>query len=62
MERTKKVSTANKATGVGVGAGVVTTWLAIEAQRRYGVPAEAGAAIVGGVFGFIARWAGKLLP
>jgi hypothetical protein len=58
----KKISTANKATSVGIGAGAVTTWLAIEAQRRYGVPAEVGATIVAGVFGFVARWAGKLIP
>lgn len=61
MDR-KKVSTANKATGVGAGVGVVTTWLAIEGQARYGVPAEVGAALVGGIVAWIARWAGKLAP
>lgn len=58
----KKLSTATKTTSAGAGVGLVATWLAIEAQRRYGVPAEVGATLVGGVFAVLARWAGKLLP
>lgn len=61
MER-KRVSNRTKATVVGGGAGAVVTWLAIEAQRRYGVPAEVGATIIGGAMAWLARWAAKLDP
>lgn len=58
----KKVTTATKTTVAGGSAGVLTTWLAIEAQRKYGLPAEVASVIVGGIFAAVARWAGKLFP
>jgi fucose permease len=66
VKKLKKMSNTTKATAVGVTAGgggaAVITWLAAEAEKRYGVPAAAGAMILGTVFGFVARWAAKLLP
>lgn len=55
-----------KATAVGVGSGGVgvaaITWASAEIERRYGVPAVVTAGLLGTVFGFVARWAAKLLP
>lgn len=61
-----KPRNVRKATVVGITAGgtgaVVITWVAAEVERRYGVPAPVAASILGGVFGFLARWAAKLNP
>lgn len=51
-----------RTTTTGGSVGVVTTWLAIEANRKYGIPAEVAAVIVGSIFAFVARWAAKLMP
>lgn len=60
------LNNTNKATLVGVGAGAggstVIAWLAVEAERRYGVPFAVGTVILGSAFGFVARWAAKLMP
>lgn len=55
-----------KATAVGVGTGgagvAVIGWVSAEVERRYGVPAAVTAGALGTLFGFVARWAAKLLP
>lgn len=60
------MSNTTKATAVGISAGgggaAAIAWLATEAEKRYGVPQAVGAMILGTVFGFVARWAAKLLP
>lgn len=61
-ESKKKLSTANKATAVGGGTGAITAYGALLASQKWGVPIEVSAAVVGTVFAFISRWAGKLLP
>lgn len=58
----KKIRNSTKATAAGAGSGVLATYLALEAQRRYGVPAEVGAVVIGGLFAWLARWAAKLDP
>jgi hypothetical protein len=55
-----------KATAVGVGTGgagvAAIGWISAEVERRYGVPAAITAGALGTLFGFVARWAAKLLP
>lgn len=62
----KAMSNANKATAVGITAGgggaAAIAWLATVAEAKYGIPQAVGAMALGTVFGFIARWAAKLLP
>lgn len=63
-----KPKNVGRATAVGVGAGgagaVVITWAAgvIEAKTGGLVPAPVSASVLGGLFGFVARWAAKLNP
>lgn len=56
----------NRATVVGgtagAGGSVVITWLAMEGERRYGIPFAVSAAVLGGAVAFLTRWAAKLLP
>lgn len=58
----KQLSTANKTTAVGAGVGVVTSYAAALAAQKWSVPIEVAAVAVGGMFGWVARWAGKLVP
>lgn len=58
----KKMSTNAKAMTVGGTAGVLVTYGAGLVQAKYGVPLEVASVVVGGIFSFIGRWAGKLLP
>lgn len=58
----KRISNETRATAAIGGGATVTAWLAIEAQRRYGVPAEVGATVIGGLFSLLGRWAAKLQP
>lgn len=55
-----------KATTVGVAAGgggaVVITYGAQVAEAKYGIPAPVTAVVLGGLFGFLSRWAAKLNP
>jgi hypothetical protein len=55
-----------KATAVGVGTGgagvAAIAWVSSEIERRYGVPTAVTAGLLGTLFGFVARWAAKLLP
>jgi hypothetical protein len=61
-----KMSNITKATAVGVTAGgsgaALIGWLAAEGEKRYGIPAAVGAGVLGVSFGYVARWAAKLLP
>lgn len=56
----------NKATTVGIAAGAgaapVIAWGSTIAEAKYGVPAPVAAAVLGGLFGFLGRWAAKLNP
>lgn len=60
------VTNKGKATTAGALGGAVSTWLAIELQRRINLPAEVASELialtVGSVGGFIARWAARLNP
>lgn len=62
----KRMSNATKATTVGVSAGgtgaLVITWLSTTVEQKYGIPSPVAAAVLGTLFGFLARWAAKLEP
>ena len=56
-----KATNKTKATAAGVGvglAGAVAGW----ASAKYCVPLEITGPVVGGVLGYLARWAAKLDP
>lgn len=61
MSRNVNKATAAGAVAGGAG-GVVVTYAAQVAEAKYGVPAPVGAAVLGSMFAFLARWAAKLQP
>jgi hypothetical protein len=60
------MGTMSKATVIGASTGaggaVVITWASSEIERRWAIPKEVGAFVLGSAFAFVARWAAKLLP
>lgn len=56
----------NKATAVGITAGVTVTpliaWLSGLIEVKAGMPSPVTASVLGGAFAFVARWAAKLDP
>lgn len=51
-----------KAATVVGSAGVILPYLASLVAAKYHIPLEVAAAALGGVFTFLGRWAGKLMP
>ena len=46
-----------------VGGGVtLLSYAAALASAKWGIPLEVASIVLGGVFTFVGRWAGKLLP
>lgn len=59
---TSKVSNPTKATAASGLLGALSAYGTFWVQQKYGVPAEIGAPVVGGIMAWLGAWAAKLDP